>query len=433
MTPVDLLERLPDWERHPERLMGIPEDQTIEFKAEPWDLDSNTGKFEAVKDIVAMANGGGGLVVLGVRTEEDPRHQADTSAELAPFTPHAQFGQRLHDIIRSWTYPPLSGLELTLYPAASDRACLISVRIPNSPNLTLVKKGGVAGSETAGILVPERLGGVVGWRSLAEVHALIHGGLRFDDLLAQIVPFVTQERDDAVDEQWRVATTTDAESVVIQLVPPVNTDLANLHDKEGIRGSLAEHVGLREAGFNFNWVNRVDVRTGPSGGLIAEHPNGERLWVGRRGQLAVRLPIPGDGLAWALKTEAPHINEIAVFEKLLETTLLFANVIWERVPLIGPSALVRLAVVGDDAGDPQVELVRNMRRTVLADSVRIDVANPAQEFHMELENAAAAAFEVMRRFYSFFALGSEEVPFETDGRIVIDDFVAYMQGRSRHP
>lgn len=431
MTPAEVLEFLADWEHQPDRLIGIPESQTIEFKSEPWDLDSTAGKFEAVKDIAAMANGGGGLIAIGIRTQEDPRHQADASAELTPFPPPAQFGLRLQDIVRSRTYPPLSGLAIALHPSGDGTTCLLSVHVPSSPNLTLVKKGGMAGGETAGILIPERLGGVVGWRSLPEVHALIHSGLRFDSLLARIAPFLTPERNDAAEEQWQVATDTDTESVVLQLVPPVSTELANLHDKEGIRGRLSAHAGVRAAGFNFDWVSRVDIQTSPSGGLTADHPGGERLWIGRRGELAVRLPISRDGLGWALKTDAPHINEIAVFEKLLEATLLFADVVWEGLSLTDGSTFVRLAVVGDDTDDPQVVLVRNMDGSVVADQVRIAVANPFQDFEVALQDAPGAAFELLRRFYSLFGLGSEEVPFQAGGRIEIDDFINHMQNWTR--
>lgn len=55
-----------------ELLVGIYESDWLEAKAAPY-LDSTTGEMELAKDVAALANAGGGLILIGLKTKRDAR------------------------------------------------------------------------------------------------------------------------------------------------------------------------------------------------------------------------------------------------------------------------------------------------------------------------------------------------------------------------
>jgi len=65
-----------------ERLKGSPENLEVEFKREPYRLDQENQKFELAKDVSALANAAGGIIVIGVRTRADDQAAVDVSALL---------------------------------------------------------------------------------------------------------------------------------------------------------------------------------------------------------------------------------------------------------------------------------------------------------------------------------------------------------------
>lgn len=53
-------------------LLGERERSWLDFKQSPYVLDGERGKSELAKDVTAVANSGGGCIVIGVRTRKDP-------------------------------------------------------------------------------------------------------------------------------------------------------------------------------------------------------------------------------------------------------------------------------------------------------------------------------------------------------------------------
>src|SRR5205809_3869016 len=65
--------------------IGILEDETLEFKAVPYQLNDDRAKQELAKDVTALANVGGGMILVGIRTEKDLAHLGDEVKEIRPF------------------------------------------------------------------------------------------------------------------------------------------------------------------------------------------------------------------------------------------------------------------------------------------------------------------------------------------------------------
>lgn len=90
-----------------EAFLGSAERQHFEAKRfAGYDLDSSAGRYELVKDVSAMANGGGGFLVLGLATEKDAAGP-DVVRGL-DLRPESGFPwQRIAPIVRNHTFPRL--------------------------------------------------------------------------------------------------------------------------------------------------------------------------------------------------------------------------------------------------------------------------------------------------------------------------------------
>jgi hypothetical protein len=97
-----------------EELVGLVEDTAFEGKDTPYSLDTDWGKFELAKDVSAMANAAGGVIVLGVRTSKNAE-QEDEVTEIRLLPPDRVNIPRHQDVLRSWTFPSLEGVEIAWF------------------------------------------------------------------------------------------------------------------------------------------------------------------------------------------------------------------------------------------------------------------------------------------------------------------------------
>jgi hypothetical protein len=123
-------------------LIGVVEDGHVDFKSQPYKLDSEVGKFELAKDVAAFANGRyAGVIVIGVATEVPAVAGADTETRAAsPFERAAKVipvlrtvidEKQYRDIIRERCFPVPSGFSVTAYtPTDGADRCLLAIHVP---------------------------------------------------------------------------------------------------------------------------------------------------------------------------------------------------------------------------------------------------------------------------------------------------------------
>ena len=74
--------------------LDLDEDEQLDFKARL--RGDEAAKTELAKDVAAMANTGGGLIVIGIGEEGDDKHLVDTPVEI-PAEPE----QPIHQLLAS--------------------------------------------------------------------------------------------------------------------------------------------------------------------------------------------------------------------------------------------------------------------------------------------------------------------------------------------
>src|ERR1043165_8943747 len=111
-------------------LKGIIEDHRVECKGEPYGLQNtdkeklNHYKQELAKDVSSFANSvDGGIIVIGAVTETVDSHVGDEIVDVRPLCKTLINLEQYLDVINSWIYPKVVGVEIRWFSSpATDMA-----------------------------------------------------------------------------------------------------------------------------------------------------------------------------------------------------------------------------------------------------------------------------------------------------------------------
>jgi hypothetical protein len=172
-------------------LIGKAENERIEFKGALYQLATMREKIELAKDVSALANLGGGIVVMGIGTSiaEDRPYEV---AERVRCFPEKDFNvKQYEDVIAQFIYPKVD-TQIKWAPSATGKDKGVAyIYVPESqpapkPFLTtcvLQENDRVLGN-VVGFF--QRQGPrVVHW-SAEEIHHALRDGIRFDQYLSQV-------------------------------------------------------------------------------------------------------------------------------------------------------------------------------------------------------------------------------------------------------
>lgn len=118
-----------------DRLIGMIEDEFLEAKSMPYDLDSPSGRFELAKDVTAFANASGGHLLIGPTTARETDRPIDRLDSLV-LIQEADFSTAKHiGVIQSHVHPDIMELEVSWSPHQNEAGGIGVIRIPpQSPN-----------------------------------------------------------------------------------------------------------------------------------------------------------------------------------------------------------------------------------------------------------------------------------------------------------
>ena len=176
--------------------MAVAEDDSLEYKREPWEKD-HKGKQECAKDIAGLANGQGGVIVLGI----------DESAGVitaSPFAMANELGPWIHSVLHS-RLRPVPTFDCRAIPNGDGRQyALISVpRSSDAPH-------SIDFGETQSCGFPIRRGSSTQWLREYEVSSLYRSRfaaqLDRQERLSNLVAVATSEPPAAEPRVWLTMT-----------------------------------------------------------------------------------------------------------------------------------------------------------------------------------------------------------------------------------
>jgi hypothetical protein len=101
-------------------LQGTTEDYRIEFKSSPYQLTNDAARHELAKDVSALANADGGIILIGFRTSKNESTAEECMKDCRPFDLDSFDTDQYRKILDAWICPPIPSLAISTYPSRSD-------------------------------------------------------------------------------------------------------------------------------------------------------------------------------------------------------------------------------------------------------------------------------------------------------------------------
>ena len=114
----EVLEKLVAKDFH--ALIGIAEGVWLDAKESPYLFETTKQKLELAKDVTALANAVGGIIVLGFDTERDTLTLGELINKVCPFPPGLVDPDRYRKVVHEYVYPPLDVL-VKVFEAADGK------------------------------------------------------------------------------------------------------------------------------------------------------------------------------------------------------------------------------------------------------------------------------------------------------------------------
>jgi len=344
-------------------LKGALEDEHLECKAQPYQLQHEHQRYELAKDVamivnrLARAGGEGGHILLGVRTEKAVEHHGDMVVDVSFFEQSLVDPKQYHDVLQTWLLPEPKDLDVLWYPSAGNGARgIVAITIgPQPPDRwpCIVTKVLEPSEKITGSLIAyfERRGEHGVGATAAELQRWICDGARGDalsrhlDAVAQRIEVVSDdvrafkaqltaaaapagpsEAMQAYSDRLREAITAvgldSTPSYVLIAIPVQTTSLPGLFRgrDEPLVKLLENPPSLRDSGFDLDIRADLDVVRGQLRRAARRGRGVLECW--QDGTLI--FAMNAEFLCWGPKTKGHvlRINPLA----LAESTLLFATV-----------------------------------------------------------------------------------------------------------
>lgn len=164
--------------QEPGSLLGLRETQWLDAKAAPYQLADPKAVEELAKDVAAFANGGGGIIVIGIATR--PEHDEEVLDHIVGLGPAAVNVDQIRKLIRQWITPAPRGVRVGWSGADGERVVFIDVPEQAAGTLFVVPApvGKPGSPRTDTVAVPMRDGDSTHWLPRAEIQQLLSAGVR---------------------------------------------------------------------------------------------------------------------------------------------------------------------------------------------------------------------------------------------------------------
>ena len=164
-----------------EAFVGVTESAELDFKGEPYQLEDERGKLELAKDVAALANAGGGIIVIGVRTTLPETSRVEVARDIRLIPVSVVDLRQCRNLARSRVYPDVGGLDVAFHSSSHDPTRgLLAIDVPPQAATArpFLVHSPLVGDKTVGWLVglPTRHRDATDHASIEELHRRIRDG-----------------------------------------------------------------------------------------------------------------------------------------------------------------------------------------------------------------------------------------------------------------
>lgn len=321
---------------HFDQFKGAIEDDSLEYKAEPYRLDDEHQKHELAKDVSALANAKGGVIIIGVQTERDVTHSTDIIVKIRSFPSTLIKVSQYEDVVRAWVYPPIKQLEIKWFQSSADASLgLVGIIVPEQDALwrpflltRSIEQSGRISTTLFGYA--ERGNGKSVPMSVQQLHTILRDGYRVGTgALIPISPTksetsrdLREQLDAKIEKAIEAVSLGDRPVFILAATPTESTDVELLfsgRDTEPVKlleapPELRPHGFGPGAGMNSRIIEGKCRRT-----VIPEY---KLLEAWRDGSIIMIAAGDAEFLAWGNRSDnSLRINQLV----LIECAYLFAK------------------------------------------------------------------------------------------------------------
>ena len=331
-----------------DKLIGVIEDDWIEFKGVPYKLDSDFEKQEFAKDISGLANADGGIILIGVKTELNDTHRGEEVLEIRPFKESLVDIKRYFDILGSWVYPSIQHIDIKWFPSSSNsQKGIVAIQISKQTHIKApflitktIEDTGRKSTIVFGYVERKRTN--VTPISVQELHLTLREGMQsnaitkqnenIQELLSQILEEKIQEtavdigplRAQRVSEALLAAGLHNRPSFTLTAIPSNSIEVQGLFESRDSKlvQLLEKPPELRYGGFDINMSTSTRIVHGQLRRAISEEHGSLELW--KDGTLIFTVTGDSNFLSWGRYSEEANYLRISPIA-LIESTYLFVE------------------------------------------------------------------------------------------------------------
>ncbi len=413
-------------------LIGEPETEHVDFKEQPYLLATDKGKWELAKDVAALANSGGGCLVIGVATTTPADREEEIASEIKPFPVAMVDLQQMRTTIdaASGVYPVLKRVDIRRFDRTGGKALAV-VRVPeqDEDDLPFMVVRMVEGNEKrgVGVGVPLRSGPHTFWVPPGQLHRDLSDGRRArqtlpqpttEDVTSAPAESVRARADEQLDTLEQFMGWGEAATLMLAVVPTrlQESPIDGLYDPNRIYGCVQTPPQIRHAGFGLAYPHEPE---NIHGALVNATSERQVLWVSPdgatfAGAVGLQSFLTRSGGSRSAQSPEPRIINPTV---LVEWTYLFFKFVDECLKSSIEGSL--RAVVQLRGAQTRAWPLRMVAGSTV-DFWRDGQAAGMDDLYAELDvtqDPGRDAFSALARIYALFGLASTAIPFSAGDRV----------------
>lgn len=426
-------------------LIGHAETEWFECKSQPYSTDTEGAKRELAKDASSFANASGGKIFIGLKTEPSDTHFGDEVVKVVSLAPGVVNATQYRDLIATWIYPQIDGIEVKWHQLKSDPTQgVVVIHIP--PQKDAVKPflfvKPMDGGKGSGIVFgyAERRGDSSKPLSIVDLQTALRSGFNFEKQLRERLDGIetllrtSAEQSSAVEEKKTSSDTlakrieyalshggiAQNRNIVISAVPKPKGLLKTvfLGTEDSLKRRLENPPRLRWGGWDLTHHDQAKILPG---GLIRV-TNGDTKLVDlyRDGTMIFSALADNNFLAWGRNDEKDQrINSLALIE-IIYSFLAFYAIVLDDFSVKPKEVELHIELNNMHLGNNKsyllpyhlesgAQMFSVDRHDSPENNGRVDITVPAEGF-----KPIAITYQLAQEIYLWFGLGEDKIPYMKD-------------------